>query len=159
MSKSFSCFTENNSTTVEQLGGPQNNREVIHDFKRFSYRKIYFNCGPLVFLWLPSLKNLQVLMASSLLYFLFYYASLVLIISCTCGSSWNYQSALETKTLGLYMKSCNIHLCLLMVFRKSPSILLSVLLHKVKCKKIKFLGLSNTRNSHLEQLKAYVNAL
>lgn len=77
MSKSFSCFTENNSTTVEQLGGPQNNREVICDFKRFSYRTISFNCGPLVFLWLPSLKNLHVLMASSLLYFLFYYVSLV----------------------------------------------------------------------------------
>lgn len=103
ISKSFSCFTENKSTTVETLGGPQNDREVIHNFKRFPYRKIYFNWGPQVFLWLPSLKNLPVLMVSSLLYFLFYYASLVKILFCsTCRSSWKYQSVLETKTLSVH---------------------------------------------------------
>lgn len=145
-------------------------REVIHNFKTFSYRKIYFkidfnylksitilkiyfNCGPLVFYGCFPLKIFP--FSWLLLYYISYFTML----------PWYKYFPVPVDHLGsidqlwkqkhrVFIHSCNIHLCSLMLLRKSPSTFSPVLLHKVKFKKTKFLGLSNTRNSHVEQLKS-----
>lgn len=57
------------------------------------------------------------------------------------------------------MNSYNIYLCSFMLFKKSPSTHLSVLLHKVKFKTIKCIGLSDIRYGHLKQFKVFINVL